>query len=323
MRTSPTDRRPRPLQVRPLGALAALLLALLVGSAALAQDDQTGIVATEVPVGTQIVLPDGTLCLPLPEAERDAVAGVPLDYFCGDGALRGLVAGVLESGGQVSLEVVDLSGDPTASDHPADVSRLALFRVQLLVLENDATCTFAPASSIPGDDRPVTYECVHEGQRSVVLGTIEKLPGSGPATHYVYVADVNADGALEGEAEQVEVKVIDGSLPLTKTDWVLASWGTGEAPPIAGAAPTLSFGEGMVNGNNGCNSFFASASILAEGQLVLGPAGATLMACEEALMQQEHRFMAALDGVTGYELIDGDLYLFGGAEVLRFTPATL
>ena len=321
MRTSPTHRRTRSRRVRRFGALAALLASLLIGGAALAQDGQTGIVATEVLEGTQIVLPDGTRCLPLPEAERDDVAGAPLDHYCGDGTPRGLVGGVLESAGQVSLEVVDLSGGTSASDHTAGLSRLALFRVQLLVLDNGATCTFAPASAIPGDDRPVTYECVNEGQRSVVFGTIEKFPGVGPATHYVYVADVDLDGALMGEAEQVEVKVIDGSLPLTKTDWVLASWGTGQAPPIAGAAPTLSFGEGMINGHNGCNSFFASATILAEGQLLLGPAGATLMACEEALMQQEHRFMAALDGVSGYELIDGDLYLFGGAEVLRFTPA--
>lgn len=309
----------RAFRARVWSSLAALLL--VAGGAALAQGEAEGATATEVAMGTQIVLPDGTRCLPLPPAERDAVAGATLEYYCGDGMPRGLVGGVLESAGQVSLEVVDLSG--TATTNVADLSQLALFRVQRLVLDGGAVCVPAESTSVAGSDAPVSYECQDGAASSVVLGTLESQAQDGYATSFVTVADLDAQGAATGATGRVAVAVIDGALPLTRTEWVLASWGTGQAPPLAGAAPTLAFSEGMVNGRTGCNSYFAPASSLHEGQLVLGVAGSTLMACAEDLMAQESRFMAALDGVTGYELIDGDLYLFGGAEVLRFTPATL
>lgn len=306
---------------RPFGWVVVALFVLVLGGAAAAQDGQDAPVVTEVVNGTQIILPDGTRCLPLPAGERQSVAGAELEHYCGDGAPKGLVGGILESAGQVSLEVVDLSGQQDATSHAAGVSQLALFRVQRLVLENGAVCLPAESSSVVGDDRPVSYECDKDGQRSVVLGSLETRTVDGQAAGYVTVADLGSDGAVIGGAEQVTVAVIDGTLPFTRSEWVLSSWGTGQAPPIAGAAPTLAFGEGMVNGRTGCNSYFAPASILAEGQLVLGVAGSTLMACSEELMSQEFRFMAALDGVTGYELIDDDLYLFGGAEVLRFERA--
>lgn len=304
-------------------AAAFLALFLPLGGWAAAQG-QTNTAALGEVHGTQIVLPDGNRCLPLPPAERDAVAGTTLQYYCGDGVPKGLVGGVLESAGQVSLEVVDLSGQQ--ADQPAgqaaDLSRLAIFPVQQLVLEDGAVCL--PASQVMdlGDGRHAYYECQGGGQGLVVLGSLYSLDDQEYATSYVNVARLDQDGALlPGSEDSVAVTVIDGALPLTKVDWVLASWGAGMAPPTAGAAPTLAFRDGMVNGTTGCNSYFAPATILAEGQLLLGVAGSTLMACSEELMAQEFRFMAALDGVTGYELIAGDLYLYGGAEVIRFTPA--
>ncbi|MFA5550914.1 MAG: META domain-containing protein [Trueperaceae bacterium] len=307
------------LSVRVLAALS-LALAVSVGGLAFAQggeSSEAANVATADVLGTQIILPDGTRCLPLPPAERGDVAGTVLQLYCGDGMPKGLVGGVLESAGQISLEVVDLSGGD-GTDLAGAATRLALFDVQQLVLVNDAVCRPAEQATIAGTSKTVTYECELGGSRWVILGAVESRTVDGFLTEHVYLAEVGADGAVAGAEQNVDVAVIDGSLPLTKGDWVMTSWGTGQAPPIEGAAPTITFNEGMISGRTGCNSFFAPASILAPGQLELGVVGATLMMCEESLMRQEQRFMAALDGVSGYELIDGDLFLFGGAEVVRF-----
>lgn len=320
MRTFPTNSvRTERFTLLPAWALVAAV-ALLQSGAALAQQNEGGVTATEVAQGTQIVLPDGTRCLPLPPAERGAVAGAALEYYCGDGIPKGLVGGVLESAGQVSLEVVSLGGDADAGS-VADVSQLALFSVQQLVLADGAVCVPTENTVWPGTELPVSYECQEGALRSVVLGASLSEAQDGYATSFVNVASLSAEGAVAGAPQRVAVALIDGALPLTKTEWVLASWGTGQAPPLEGAAPTLAFSAGMVNGRTGCNSYFAPASSLTDGQLVLGVIGSTLMACPDELMAQEARFLAALDGVVGYELIDGDLYLYGGAEVVRFTPA--
>lgn len=304
--------------------IVGALLALWLSGAVAAQPGHTDpagqeAVPGEAARGTVIVLPDGTRCLPV-QGKGSAAAGSELEHLCGDGLPRGLVGGVLESGGQVSLEVVDLGAEQAPASGTGG-HRLALFRVQQLVLENGAVCTPAASSTVQGADRPVTYECGDGWASYVVLGSVERLAGDDPSAYHVHLASLGDDGAVSGAAQQVGVAVMDGQLPFTRDDWVLSSWGTGQAPPVEGSAPTLSFSEGMINGGTGCNSYFAPASILSEGRLELGATGATLMACTEELMAQETRFMAALDGVIGYELIDGDLYLYGGAEVLRFERA--
>src|SRR5690606_36508870 len=156
---------------------------------AAAQDGQDAPVVTEVVNGTQIILPDGTRCLPLPAGGRQSVAGGELEHYCGDGAPKGLVGGILESAGQVSLEVVDLRGQQDATSHAAGVSQLALFRVQRLVLEHGAVCLPAESSSVVGDDRPVSHQCDKDGQRAVVLGSLETRTVDGQAAGYVTGAD--------------------------------------------------------------------------------------------------------------------------------------
>ncbi|NKX43538.1 META domain-containing protein [Roseicyclus persicicus] len=70
------------------------------------------------------------------------------------------------------------------------------------------------------------------------------------------------------------------------------------------------FGDGRVAGSAGCNRWFADVALTGEG-LTLGQAGATMMACADALMAQEMRFLEALAQVTGFD-IDAT-----GALVLR------
>lgn len=265
--------------------------------------------------GTQIVLPDGSVCAPIHEAYNKTVAGARLEYTCREGGELGLVGGIIESSGQVSLEVVD----PYLPAGTLE-SRLAVFRVNQLVLANGAVCVPASDIVVADTDVAVNYSCTSTGgSTTVVLGEFESGKTNGHFTSFATVAQLDLEGAVVS-TERLAISVIDGTLPFTQVRWVLSSWGTGEAPPLADAVPTLEFHEGRIAGTGGCNNYFAGATILSEGQIELGPVGSTLMACPDERMQQEFRFFAALDGVTGYEYFGGKLYLYGGAEVISFEP---
>ncbi|MEC4728135.1 META domain-containing protein [Shewanella sp. D64] len=66
--------------------------------------------------------------------------------------------------------------------------------------------------------------------------------------------------------------------------------------------------EGKLSGNNSCNNFFGSYFIDGE-NIRLTPAGNTMKACVDALMDQEQRVMAAMPEVTNASLVKGKLVL--------------
>lgn len=81
--------------------------------------------------------------------------------------------------------------------------------------------------------------------------------------------------------------------------------------------------DGKVSGRGGCNGYFAQATV--DGNSIkMGKAGATMMACPPALMDQERKFFAALEKAAAYR-IDGDGKLFlmdaDGVDVVRFAGA--
>lgn len=85
---------------------------------------------------------------------------------------------------------------------------------------------------------------------------------------------------------------------------------------------TISFEDATrVIGNGGCNRFFGTAKLSGE-TLEVGPLGTTRMACPETIMNQEHRFLKALESVRRYRVDDATdlLYLSNeqGKPILRF-----
>lgn len=114
----------------------------------------------------------------------------------------------------------------------------------------------------------------------------------------------------------------DGPLPpgLVGTTWRAE---TIAGQPVAdGAASTLSFlADGRVAGLGGCNRY--AGTIRAEdGRLRVGPLAATRMACDPALMDQEARFFAALEGTARLRRDGGFLLLEpeGAGEPSRLAP---
>jgi heat shock protein HslJ len=81
-------------------------------------------------------------------------------------------------------------------------------------------------------------------------------------------------------------------------------------PVPAGAEVTMEFKDGRIAGKGACNRYFGSFEAGA-GTLKLGPAGSTMMACPDPLMQTEQAFHAALKQVTGFKVEGNSLTLSG------------
>ena len=63
-------------------------------------------------------------------------------------------------------------------------------------------------------------------------------------------------------------------------------------------------------GNGGCNNFFGNWQVHDGDQLELGPIGATRMACSPEIMKQETEFLARLEAVTSYRIVEDRIQLF-------------
>jgi heat shock protein HslJ len=110
----------------------------------------------------------------------------------------------------------------------------------------------------------------------------------------------------------------DAAFNLTGSEWTLVD--------IEGAAAehglaTLTFAEaGKVAGNGSCNRFFGSVEINGNA-LKLSALGSTRMACPEEVMQQEAKYLEALQAAERFEWKDPYLLIYprGVEKPLRFT----
>jgi putative lipoprotein len=113
-----------------------------------------------------------------------------------------------------------------------------------------------------------------------------------------------------------------GGPSLWGTKWVATSIaGQPVRPP---GRVTLSFADGRVSGNGGCNSFGGEVKI-SGGTLSWGGLAATRMACmEDGLMQQESAYLLLLERTVRFELQSGGgLALFAAdGSSIAFQPAS-
>src|SRR5580704_14179425 len=109
---------------------------------------------------------------------------------------------------------------------------------------------------------------------------------------------------------------------LSGSEWVLEDLGGHGV--IDRVQATLSFPEtGKVGGNGSCNRFFGPLEMSGD-HIKIGPLGSTRMACPEAVMKQETKYLAALQAANHFEWKDPYLLVYskGWEKPLRFTPLT-
>jgi heat shock protein HslJ len=101
--------------------------------------------------------------------------------------------------------------------------------------------------------------------------------------------------------------------------WVLdaASMGSLTDTVPAEARVDLTFEAREARGTSACNSYSGSYTVDGD-QLTFGPLASTQMACDEALMDLEAAYLAALGDVSGFEVSDEGLVLSDGDVSLSY-----
>jgi heat shock protein HslJ len=113
-----------------------------------------------------------------------------------------------------------------------------------------------------------------------------------------------------------------GSFSLPGSEWLLEDLAGGGV--IDNAQATLAFPEEVrVTGNDSCNRFFGPAEIRAE-TIKLGPLASSRMACPDAVMDQEKKYLDALQAAEHFEWKAPYLLIYckGYEKPLRFTRMT-
>jgi len=110
-----------------------------------------------------------------------------------------------------------------------------------------------------------------------------------------------ASGAVNKEiviVNQQETANVESSALIGTAWWVEDILSAGV---IDNARTTIGFEDGRVAGSGGCNRYTGSFELDRE-SISFGPVAGTMMACPEALMNQDQRFHEALGLVTSWRI---------------------
>lgn len=179
----------------------------------------------------------------------------------------------------------------------------------------DGTLAFGPAATTMKmcDEAVMTFEQSYLTALGTVAGytlgdgTLSLTDASG-AEALAFAAQTPA--SLEGEWEITGYLVGSGETAAVTS-------------PIVGTQPTITFGpDGVVSGTAGCNQFSGGYGI--EGHdITIGPLMSTMMACEDALMEQEAAVMRALEGAATWSVSGETAELRGEEDTIQVTLASV
>ena len=161
-------------------------------------------------------------------------------------------------------------------------------------------------TSLIGDPVQVRSGAIEDGQTT--LDIIRAGPEDAaccPTQKALVTWALGEDGLLRVADETV------GTLSLTDLEgreWVLLELGRGQPMPDD-VEISMVFQDDRVSGSSGCNNYFAGVMAPNPGELAFNGMGATRMACPEAVMGLERRYLRVLAGATGYTFLAGRLVL--------------
>jgi heat shock protein HslJ len=184
-----------------------------------------------------------------------------------------------------------------------------------LQLESEATIDGKQVSSIEVDYPKAEKLEKLDNKRVTATGTISHRHGVETGERPVLV--VSSIKETKAATQPVSGKTV--SFSLLGSEWLLED--LGGSGVIDRMQATLTFPEaGKVAGNGSCNRFFGPAEI-SGGTIKLGPLASSRMACPEAVMNQETKYLDALQAAERFEWKDPYLLIYckDFEKPLRFT----
>jgi heat shock protein HslJ len=178
-------------------------------------------------------------------------------------------------------------------------------------LDSDASIDGKPAHSVEVESSEIKKLEALENKA---------VRATGKVSHRQGVERGNRAVLAVSSIEEVKAKPVPAAaFHLVNSEWLLKDLAGSEV--IDAVQATLALQEtGKVSGNGSCNRFFGSAKI--DGNAIkFGPLGATRMACPEAVMNQETKYLSALQAADRFEWKPPYLLLHckGFEKPLRFT----
>ncbi|MFB2839289.1 META domain-containing protein [Floridanema evergladense] len=134
--------------------------------------------------------------------------------------------------------------------------------------------------------------------------------------------------SINSVVAQQTTKKPTSSLQMAQFSPLKGSWRLGNmalldlpTPMVPSQELTAEFADGRISGSGGCNRFMGSYEIQGD-RLTISQLASTFKACEEPIMNQESKYLKALQGAQRFELDDKGLTIYYQVEqesgVLRF-----
>ncbi len=113
--------------------------------------------------------------------------------------------------------------------------------------------------------------------------------------------------------DDIVLTYVSGVQGLEGTSWDVVNYNNGREAVVGvleGTEITLNFDETDLNGNAGCNNYFAGYAVKGK-HIIVDPPGATMMFCEapEGVMGQEAAYLAALESAATFRIEGDQLWL--------------
>ena len=248
-----------------------------------------GMSDTEHPVTARVSLPDGRFlsgCCRVPARNAAAVAPVPLEG--------------------TAWKLDQITG-------PNPATTAGLTRPATLRLESGRLSGFAGCNNFSGSYRVENGRLVVGPVASTQMACPE--PGASVERAFHQALTGTLQYAIDGNALALTSATgatlrFDQQPPpqLSGVKWKVTSFNNGRHAVVGVTGDTrleISFADGKVSGNAGCNTFHGTYTSH-DGTIEVGPLATSRRACEESLMTQEREFLAALASAVKWS-IDGNV----------------
>ncbi len=227
-------------------------------------------------------------------------------------------------GYNVSLTVTDQNGQSNTATKPIQISPVVEVLPPVATIQGPTTAAVGEA---------VTFTAANM-QEGAAVNTYQWQSGDGnntpPGPNNTFTTVYNqpgvyyptvtlSDGAGLSDSASMEITV-NASLP--GADWILSN-------TIPGTTISLNFGNGMLSGFGGCNSYNGSYRVPGNSSNVkVDPLTSTGALCSEEIMNQEQGYFTALQSASSFAISGNSLTLTTASGPLTFyaavaTPAPL
>lgn len=169
--------------------------------------------------------------------------------------------------------------------------------------------------------------------------TMMACPEKVMAQEQAFMAALGSSASYKVTGDKLEIMNADGAVvltfvaqvqpALTQPVWSATFYNNGNGAVVGVMAETTItavFGaDGSLTGTAGCNQYSTTYTIDGSDMIISGAIATTRMACEQAVMDQEMAYLAALPTTASYSIANGvlDLRTTEGAQVASYTEAIM